>query len=50
MSTLHYVRLLTHIRRGSPAGLEEADCHVMEKTTWEGIDGEPLGAKDPLSH
>lgn len=50
MTTLCYVTLLMHIRQGSPAGLEEADCHVVEKTVWQGIGGEPLGAKDPLSH
>lgn len=38
-----------HTRGDFPAGLEEADCHVTEKTMWQGTGGEPLGAKDLLS-
>ena len=41
--------LLVHTRGDFPAGLEEADCHVTEKTMWQGTGGEPLGAKDLLS-
>lgn len=49
ITTLHYVRLLMHLRGYSPAGLKGANCHVVEKAMWQGTGSQPFRTEDLIT-